>query len=57
MWQVVLKKSKLKLDLLSHIYMLLMIEKGIRGGICYAIHRYVLTKVNNNYMENYHKYK
>ena len=34
-----------------------MIEKGIRDRICHAIHRYVLTKDNNNYMENYHKHK
>ena len=33
--------------------MLLMVEKGIRGGICYAIHRY--TKANNRYMKNYDK--
>ena len=31
--------------------MLLMVEKGIRGGICYTIHRY--TKANNKYMKNY----
>ena len=31
--------------------MLLMVEKGIRGGICHAIHRYV--KKNNKYMRNY----
>ena len=35
--------------------MLLMIEKGIRGGICHTIHRY--TEANNNYMENYDKNK
>ena len=29
--------------------MLLMNEKGIRGGICHAIHSY--TKVNNKYMK------
>ena len=29
--------------------MLLMNEKGIRGGICHAIHRY--AKVNNKYMK------
>ena len=33
--------------------MLLMVEKGIRGGICHAIHRYV--KANNKYMKNYYK--
>ena len=30
--------------------MLLMIEKGIRGGICHAIHRYI--EANNKYMKN-----
>ena len=35
--------------------MLLIVEKGIRGGICHAIHRY--TKVNNKYMKNYDKNK
>ena len=30
--------------------MLLMVEKGIRGGICYAIHWY--AKANNKYMKN-----
>ena len=34
--------------------MLLMIEKGIRGGICYAIHR--SAKPNNKYIEDYDKY-
>ena len=35
--------------------MLLMVEKGIRGGICYAIHRY--AKSNNKYMKEYDKNK
>ena len=35
--------------------MLLMVENGIRGGICHTIHRY--TKANNKYMEDYDKKK
>ena len=44
-WQACLKKTGVKLELLTDIDMLLMIEKGIRGGICQAIHRH--PKVNN----------
>ena len=33
--------------------MLLMVKKGIRGGICRAIHRY--AKANNKYVKNYDK--
>ena len=32
-----------------------MVEKGIRRGICHAIHRY--KKANNKDMENYDKNK
>ena len=33
--------------------MLLIVEKGIRGGIYHAIHRY--AKANNKYMKDYDK--
>ena len=39
-WHACLKKTEVKLELLINVDMLLMIEKGIRGGICHAIHRY-----------------
>ena len=52
-WQACLKRTGIKLELLTDIEMLLMIEKGIRGGICHVIHKYV--KANNKYMENYDK--
>ena len=35
--------------------MLLMVEKGIREGICHAIHRY--AKANYKYMKDYDKNK
>ena len=52
-WQAYFKKTKVKLELLTDIDMLSMVEKGIRGGICQAIHRY--AKVNNKYLKNYNK--
>ena len=35
--------------------MLLMVEKGIRGGICHSIYRY--AKANDKYMKDYDKNK
>ena len=37
-WQAALKKTKVKLDHLTGIDMLLMIRKGIRGGMCHSIY-------------------
>ena len=54
-WQAALKKTEVKLELLTDIDMLLMVEKGIRGGICHPIHQYV--KANNKYMKDYDRNK
>ena len=49
-WQACLKKTGVKLELITDYDMLLMIEKGIRGGICQATHRY--ARANNQYRAN-----
>ena len=52
-WQACLKKTEVKLESLTDVNMLLMGEKGIKGGICRAMHRY--AKANNKYMKDYNK--
>ena len=52
-WQACLKKTQVKLELLTYNDMLLMFEEGIRGGMCQATHRY--AKANNKYMNNHDK--
>ena len=49
------KKAEVESDLLTDINMLLMVEKGIRGGMCNSIRRY--AKANNKYMKSYDKNK
>ena len=53
--QAALKNPEVKLELLTDIYMFLVVEIGIRGGICHAIHRH--AKANNKYMRDYNKNK
>ena len=54
-WKEALKMTKVKLDLLTDTDILLMVEKGMRGGLCHAIHRY--ETANNKYMKDYDKNK
>ena len=54
-WQACLKKTNIELELLTDYDMLLMVEEGIRGGICHSIHRY--AKANNEYMNSYDESK
>ena len=52
-WQARLKKTNIKLELLTDYDMLSMVEEGIRRGICHSIHRY--SKANNKYMKDHDK--
>ena len=52
-WYACLKKTNVKLELLTDYDMLLMFEAGIRGGICQSVHR--CAEANNRYMKNYNK--
>ena len=52
-WKACLKKTGVKLELITEYDMILMIEKGIRGEIFQATHRY--AKANDKYMKNYDK--
>ena len=54
-WQACLKKTNIKLELLTDYDMLLMVEEGIRGGICHSIQRH--AKADNKCMKNYNKNK
>ena len=52
-WQAALKKTEVKLELLSDIDKLKKVEKGIRGGRCHTIDWY--GKANNKCIKNYGK--
>ena len=53
-WQAALTKTKVKLDLLTNVDMLLLVEKGTRGEICHSIDRYgkANKKCTKDYDEN-----
>ena len=50
-WKACLKKTKIRLELLLDPDMLLMFERGIRGGITESVHRW--AKANNPYMNSF----
>ena len=50
-WNVMLKMTKIELDLISDIEIHLFIEKGMRGGISYIAKRH--SKANNKYIKCY----
>ena len=54
-WDACLKITGVNLELLSNSDMLLMIEKGIRGGISIISNRY--GEANNKYMKDYDETK
>ena len=49
------EKTEVKLEVLTDINTLLVVQKGIRGGICDAIHKY--AKANNKYVKDQDKSK
>ena len=53
--QAALKKSKVKLDFLTDIQMLLIVEEGTRGRMCHPIYQY--AKANKKYMKEFNKTK
>ena len=47
---IMFKKTETKLELLTDVNILLIVEKGIRSGICHKTHKH--AEVNNKYIKN-----
>ena len=45
-WQACFKKTEVKLELLTDNDMLMMVDKGIRGGMCHAVYRHAKANIN-----------
>ena len=54
-WHACLKITRVNLDLITAINMLLMIESGMRSSVCHLMRSYV--EANNKYMNNYDENK
>ena len=55
-WQACLKKTEIKLEILTDVDILLMVEEGIREQyVMQYMHKY--ARPNNKYMKNYNKNK
>ena len=54
-WHACFKITGVNLELITDINMLLMIESGMRGGVCHMMRSYV--EANNKYMNNYDENK
>ena len=54
-WHACLKIMRVKLELITNINMLLMIEDGMHGVVCHGMRS--CAEANNKYMNNYDKNK